>query len=92
MKKFGMIRRVDGVGRIAIPKEIKNLLEIEEGTPLEIYFNEFGEIVMKKYEPEGEELIEMILDQVEEFLLNQGSTEEINELLNLIQKAKNENN
>jgi AbrB family looped-hinge helix DNA binding protein len=48
MKATGIVRRVDDLGRIVLPKEIRKIFEIEEGDPIEIYVNEYG-IVMKKY-------------------------------------------
>ena len=47
----GIIRRVDYLGRIAIPKEIREKLEIEEGEPLEIFIDKDGGVVFKKYTP-----------------------------------------
>ena len=49
MKSTGMIRRVDELGRIVIPKEIRNKLEIEEKDPIEIYVDGHS-IVLKKFE------------------------------------------
>lgn len=49
MKSTGMIRRVDELGRVVIPKEIRNKLDIQEKDPLEIYVQEDC-IVLKKYE------------------------------------------
>lgn len=50
MKATGIIRKVDELGRIVIPKEIRTTLEVEEGTPLEIYV-EGEQVILKKYEP-----------------------------------------
>ena len=53
MKAIGIVRKVDELGRIVIPKEIKRTLNIEEGDPLEIFVD--GEqIILKKYEPDNE--------------------------------------
>lgn len=50
MKSTGIVRKVDGLGRIVIPREIRRVLRIEEGDPLEIYTD--GEtIILKKYNP-----------------------------------------
>ena len=54
MKSTGMFRRVDELGRIVLPKEIRTRLEIEEGDPLEIYTDRDGEVIFKKYSPIGE--------------------------------------
>ncbi|MBN1043757.1 AbrB/MazE/SpoVT family DNA-binding domain-containing protein [Clostridium botulinum] len=50
MKATGIVRRVDDLGRIVIPKELRRVLNIEEGNPLEIY-TEGEQVILKKYEP-----------------------------------------
>ena len=54
MKATGVVRRIDDLGRVVIPKEIRRTLRIGEGSPLEIYTDKDGEIVLKKYSPIGE--------------------------------------
>lgn len=54
MKATGIVRRIDDLGRIVVPKEIRRNLRIREGDPLEIYTDHEGEIVLKKYSPMGE--------------------------------------
>jgi len=54
MKATGIVRRIDELGRVVIPKEIRRTLRIKEGYPLEIYVGKDGEIVLKKYSPMGE--------------------------------------
>ena len=54
MKATGIVRRIDDLGRIVIPKEIRRTLRIREGDPLEIFTNRDGEILLKKYSPIGE--------------------------------------
>lgn len=54
MKATGIVRRIDDLGRIVIPKEIRRTLRIREGDPLEIYTDTTGEIILKKYSPIGE--------------------------------------
>ncbi len=54
MKATGIVRRIDDLGRIVIPKEIRRTLMIHEGEPLEIYTGHEGEIIFKKYSPMGE--------------------------------------
>ena len=54
MKATGVVRRIDDLGRIVIPKEIRKTLRIGEGSPLEIFTERDGEIVLKKYSPIGE--------------------------------------
>ncbi len=51
MKATGIIRKVDELGRIVIPKEIRRTLRLREGDPLEIYTDKQGEIILKKYSP-----------------------------------------
>ncbi len=54
MKATGIVRRIDELGRIVIPKEIRRTLRIREGDPLEIFTNHEGGIILKKYSPIGE--------------------------------------
>lgn len=54
MKATGITRRIDDLGRIVIPKEIRRTMRIREGDPLEIYTDREGSIVLKKYSPIGE--------------------------------------
>ncbi len=54
MKATGIVRRIDDLGRVVIPKEIRRTLKIREGDPLEIYTNSSGEVIFKKYSPIGE--------------------------------------
>ena len=51
MKTVGIVRKVDELGRVVIPKELRRVMDIPEGTPLEIFTNENGEVVLRKYEP-----------------------------------------
>ena len=51
MKATGIVRRIDELGRIVIPKEIRRTLRIRESDPVEIYMGEAGEILLKKYSP-----------------------------------------
>lgn len=54
MKATGVVRRIDDLGRIVIPKEIRKTLRIKEGDPLEIFTDKEGEVILKKYSPIGE--------------------------------------
>ena len=49
MKATGIVRRIDDLGRVVIPKEIRRTLRIREGDPLEIFTDREGEIILKKY-------------------------------------------
>ena len=54
MKATGIVRRIDDLGRVVVPKEIRRTLRIREGDPLEIFTDHEGEIILKKYSPIGE--------------------------------------
>ena len=54
MKATGIVRRIDDLGRVVIPKEIRRTMPIREGAPLEIFTNKDGEVIFKKYSPIGE--------------------------------------
>ena len=54
MKATGVVRRIDDLGRVVIPKEIRKTLRIKEGDPLEIFTDREGEVILKKYSPIGE--------------------------------------
>ena len=54
MKATGIVRRTDDLGRVVVPKEIRRTLRIREGDPLEIFTEQNGAIVLKKYSPIGE--------------------------------------
>lgn len=54
MKATGIVRRIDELGRVVIPKEIRRTLRIREGDPLEIFTDREGGVILKKYSPIGE--------------------------------------
>ncbi len=54
MKATGIVRRIDELGRVVIPKEIRRTLRIREGDPLEIFTDREGQVILKKYSPIGE--------------------------------------
>lgn len=54
MKATGIVRRIDDLGRVVVPKEIRRTLRIREGDPMEIFTNRDGEVILKKYSPIGE--------------------------------------
>ena len=54
MKATGVVRRIDDLGRIVIPKEIRKVLRIKEGDPLEVFTDREGQVILKKYSPIGE--------------------------------------
>ena len=51
MKATGIVRRIDDLGRVVIPKEIRRTMRIREGDPLEIYTDTDGQVIFKKYSP-----------------------------------------
>ena len=61
MKATGIIRKIDDLGRIVIPKEIRRSMRIREGDPLEIYTSRDGEVIFKKYS---------LLEGIEDFSAN----------------------
>ena len=54
MKATGIVRRIDDLGRVVIPKEIRRTMRIREGEPLEIFTDKEGEVIFKKYSPLGD--------------------------------------
>ena len=62
MKSTGIVRRIDDLGRVVIPKEVRRNMGIREGDPLEIYTDRDGYVIFKKYEPNNtNEIAEYIL-------------------------------
>ncbi|WP_164914424.1 AbrB/MazE/SpoVT family DNA-binding domain-containing protein [Aminipila luticellarii] len=68
MKATGIVRRVDDLGRVVLPKELRRVLGIKEGDPLEIFVDNAGEIILKKYDTRREvsEKISDLIDYIEE--------------------------
>lgn len=63
MRATGIVRRLDDLGRLVIPKEIRRVLGWKEGDPLELYFDrENKAIVLKKYETEEEKMKEYTVE------------------------------
>ena len=54
MNATGIVRRIDDLGRVVIPKEIRRTLRIREGDPLEIYTEKDGGVIFRKYSPMGD--------------------------------------
>ena len=63
MRATGIVRRIDDLGRVVVPKEIRRTLRIREGDPLEIFTDREGEIILKKYSPIGEQSIGTIISE-----------------------------
>lgn len=75
MKATGIVRRIDDLGRVVIPKEIRRTLRIREGDPLEIFVDRDGEVILKKYSPISElgdfakEYAEALYDSLNQIVL-----------------------
>ena len=54
MKATGIVRRIDDLGRVVVPKEIRRTLRLRDGEPMENFTGREGEIILKKYSPIGE--------------------------------------
>lgn len=63
MASIGSIRRIDELGRIVIPKELRKHLNIREGDPMEVQYNRNGEIILRKYKRSFEECAEEWYDK-----------------------------
>ena len=72
MKATGIVRRIDDLGRIVVPKEIRRTLRIREGDPLEIFTGSDGEVILKKYSPIND-LSEFALEYVESIFETYGT-------------------
>lgn len=75
MKELGVVRKIDDLGRLVIPKEIRRVLHIDSGTPIEFYVDGNG-IMLKKHEPDNisekvRELKSIVNDQIEAIGLDQ---------------------
>ena len=51
MKMLGIVRRIDDIGRIVIPKDVRKMLKIEEGQPMEFFIDDKNNLILKKYNP-----------------------------------------
>lgn len=83
MKATGIVRRIDDLGRVVIPKEIRRTLRIREGDPLEIFTDREGQVILKKYSPIGE-LNEFATEYCESLYENTGHIAIISDRDNLI--------
>ncbi len=83
MKATGIVRRIDDLGRVVIPKEIRRTLRIREGDPLEIFTDREGQVILKKYSPIGE-LNEFATEYCESLYENTGHVAIISDRDNLI--------
>lgn len=70
MKATGIVRRVDDLGRVVIPKEIRRTASIREGDPLEIFIDEDGGVVFKKYIPTYRDDLMTTLQEAADYYAN----------------------
>lgn len=68
----GIVRRIDDLGRIVIPKELRRQLSLSEGDPMEMLITEDDEILLRKYEPVSAKAKTMLeaLEPVHQYLMN----------------------
>ena len=85
MKATGIVRRIDDLGRVVIPKEIRKTLRIKEGTPLEIFTDREGQIILKKYSPIGE-LNSFAVEYAEALVQTTGLTAWMKKYIRLFQR------
>lgn len=83
LKATGIVRRIDDLGRVVVPKEIRRTLRIREGDPLEIFTDRQGQVILKKYSPIGE-LSEFATEYCESLNENTGHTAIITDRDNVI--------
>ena len=86
MKATGIVRRVDDLGRVVIPKEIRRTASIREGDPLEIFINEDGGVVFKKYNPDYRDDLMATLQDAADYYDNYEDDRAIAEQLRKIAK------
>ncbi|KXZ40600.1 AbrB family transcriptional regulator, stage V sporulation protein T [Alkalithermobacter thermoalcaliphilus JW-YL-7 = DSM 7308] len=87
MRATGIVRRIDDLGRVVIPKEIRRTLRIKEGDPLEIFTAKDGEVILKKYSPIGE-LNDFSQEYAETLAENTGLGVVITDLDSIVSVAK----
>ena len=83
MKATGIVRRVDDLGRVVIPKEIRRQMKIREGEPLEIY-TDSGCVCFKKYHTDIIEDIETLCDQVVDYYENREAEQLLRKVVALL--------
>lgn len=86
MKATGIIRRVDDLGRIVIPKEIRRNMNIREGDPMEIYLDGDNRVVFEKYNLGLLPFIHNLADRVEDNEYDTLSPESVKEIKGLLDK------
>ena len=84
MKATGIVRRLDDLGRIVIPKEIRRTMKIKEGDPLEIFMDEDGGVVFKKYDAYAD-LYDVLEEAIEDISEDNPKSEAIKDLRHALQ-------
>lgn len=87
MKATGIVRRIDDLGRVVVPKEIRRTLRIREGDPLEIFVAREGEVILKKYSPINE-LSEFADEYVQSLLKQLGKKFSLQIGMNLLRRRE----
>ena len=64
IKATGIVRKIDDLGRFCLPKELRRTLQWSEGDPLEIYVEDGGKVILKKYDPSLSEMQVINLNKV----------------------------
>ncbi len=75
MKATGIVRKIDNLGRVVIPKELRRNLNIDEGTNLEIFVDRKGTVILKKYSPLAE------IDQIDDYVMTLSETTECDAMI-----------
>lgn len=87
MKATGIVRRIDDLGRVVIPKEIRRQMKIKEGEPLEIYTDN-GCVCFKKYRADIVEDIEALCDQVADYYENKEAEQLLRKVADLLRESE----
>lgn len=82
MKATGIVRRIDDLGRVVIPKEIRRTLNIKDNDPMEIYIEKDGCVIFKKYNSDLERDLRGLVDRLElEYLMQNEEAKEVSRLI-----------
>lgn len=87
MKATGIVRRIDDLGRVVIPREIRRSLHLREGEPLEIFVTEEGGVIFQPYRPDLAREIRNMKDEVHEALDCIGCSNKIEEIKSHLERA-----
>ena len=73
----GLVRRIDDLGRVVIPREVRQRLKIREGAPLEVFITNDGEVIFKKYMPTIVDDLRNSSDTIRQYLQDNGASYEV---------------